>query len=321
MMKWTWPMAAFVLMAAAAPARTEDQVLAWKWRAGLDVTYRTTVETSQEFLRSTFVMRAGHKQTTDVRYRVLDVTPEGVARLETTYRRIRVETDMAGGALVWDSDQPEEAALAGHPLVQPLRALVGQSFVLIIEPSGRIREVQGFEQVYRRLTGTTDLDDASLQRLLHIDSLRREMETYFRILPEHPVDVGDTWDYEYEQATPWIGASRIRNAFTLTAVEPDAGSPRARIRFSTRPVDPARRTEPAGPRQAELDRLAQDTLSRGELVFDIDRGLLLTLSVDASTSLPPADPDEAADGRPHLQRITHYITVALLDPPTPLVSP
>jgi hypothetical protein len=140
------------------------------------------------------------KLSVDYRIDVEQVDAEGAATLKVLYEAISMSQAGPFGASQFDSRKQGEGA-PDEPLAQGLSAMVGQSYTMVITPSGKVAEVRGvdkvLEAVLKQMKGeegpVRDMVVETVKRQLSNEAVREQMQNLFAFYPEKPVAVGDTW--------------------------------------------------------------------------------------------------------------------------------
>lgn len=117
--------------------------------------------------------------------------------LKVTYDSLKLREVGPLGNVSGDSSKPAES----HALVKGILGVVGQSFTLRVGQDGRVRSVQGCDEITR--TASRELDTlaepwkSAMTQLLgdHFGNaaVRESMRSLFDIYPEKPVAVGERW--------------------------------------------------------------------------------------------------------------------------------
>ncbi len=101
--------------------------------------------------------------TTELGFEVEQVEPNGVARLRVTYRAIHEVIKMASRQIEYDSAKPDTAA--SYPFGSILSTVTGQSFVAKVTPKGEIVELEGLDDMYRRMAEpVVDIEDERIRQ-------------------------------------------------------------------------------------------------------------------------------------------------------------
>ena len=138
---------------------------------------------------------------------VMDVTEgdqAGTKNIAISYERISQSVDMNGQKMAYDSDKPEE----GNPmLAMGLKGLVGKKFNIVMNDQLQVTEVKGLDKLMEGVDAATA---AATQKMLSKDYLEQMFNVNMtQSLPKKAVVKGDSWDVNYSQAIPDMGAVKV----------------------------------------------------------------------------------------------------------------
>lgn len=199
---------------AAAPAPEVELRLAFSAGDTIDLLL-TTEQTSTMSIM-------GREQATsqlfaaEIELDVIAVEADGSARLSATYTALRMTIDGPAGAFEFDSASPPDPV----PLAaRAASALLGQSLTFRMTPRGVVSDVQGYEELQRRML--EDLPGGAAAQamiesnggLLDDDGLAEMMQQLSGILPDRPVRVGDSWSRSASMTAAF--AVQLENTWTL----------------------------------------------------------------------------------------------------------
>ena len=157
--------------------------------------------------------------TTVLVQEVTGVSTEGVGTIEVTYEAIRAEMSAAGQETSYDSTLEGDAkARNDESLAKMFEPMLDVRFRMEIEPSGRIRSFDGFEDVFDVLTPEMR---AMLEPLFSDDALGRMFEV--NVFPEERLSVGNTWERAVEMELPMLGTIELTYENELTGFEERGG--------------------------------------------------------------------------------------------------
>lgn len=135
-------------------------------------------------------------------YTVEEMGSDGAATMEVTTDRVQTRTEGMGQNMTFDSDDVGERI---PPIHRPYMAMVGESVRLTIAADGSMRETQGVAELSQRI-----LDSVEMPNPEQTEAMRSQMETMmgeqplldnyrtpFRMYPEAPVAIGDSWTDSY----------------------------------------------------------------------------------------------------------------------------
>jgi|GEM_PF-2509874 len=282
-----------ILSGAAAPSsavttRAEPVTLKYSWSPDRPLLYRLTQQTDADMsgVPGQGDVHLSQSQTMRLRLHVANVAPDGAATIRTTVEAVQFEmTPPAGEKVEYDSEAGQGLAPdpgeERHPAATAMAAFVGESFTFEIAPDGDVRNVQGMDAILRKISD--QVGDPAMEEMFRgkfADSAMESMlEQAFKLLPDRPVEAGETWQTSLDQTVPSLGTLRIENTMTFERAEPaDGGGQIARI-----PITISTTLDRTGVDDSELPEgttiSLEDSAGRGLLAFDIDRGELKLLEM------------------------------------------
>lgn len=125
-----------------------------------------------------------------------DITGDkaGDKSIKVIYNRINMKSTGMGNTMTMDSDHQEP----GKP--NPFSGLKGAAFEMIFGANGSIKSVNGIEKMLDNMaskmttdTGQVKAIKASLGKQFSADGMKQTMESSFKIYPDKPVKIGDSW--------------------------------------------------------------------------------------------------------------------------------
>ena len=191
-------------------------------------------------------------RTTELEFEVDGVDPDGLARLKVTYLTIKERGQGAAASLQYDSTTPDVPTK--HPFAPTYSAMIGQSFVAKVAPTGMITGLEGVEEMYLRMAERIVQDEAitrsgsSQKRVEHVrDQLKRNPMIADRQIsdmvgnlivpyPGRAVDVGGSWRAKqslFSMATTGLECTYTLNQKTPSAILVDVS---AKIDLQGEPV-------------------------------------------------------------------------------------
>jgi len=146
--------------------------------------------------------------------KVVELTATG-AKVETTYKSIKMITKSPMGDVSMDSEGP-----ADNTQNKLIKALTGKSIYMYLTKQGKVEKIENAENLFSGL-GELGLDEAaaaaakqSLQQSLGEGALKASIEGVLVSYPETAVNVGDTWKSSIGSASSF--AMKTENVWTLS---------------------------------------------------------------------------------------------------------
>ena len=121
------------------------------------------------------------------------VGADSVKKLDVSYGRVAMQSDVMGQHLAYDSSDPSTKS---SPLAL-MGGLVGKHFTVGLTSSGRITSVEGVNELANSLVDSSNPNAvamrAQLGKSLNDNTIKSAMEQSLNIYPNHSVQPGDTW--------------------------------------------------------------------------------------------------------------------------------
>jgi len=225
-------------------------------------------------------------------YTVEEVGPEGVAAMQVTTDRLQTTMQGMGQNMTFDSDDVGERI---PPIHRPYMAMVGESVQLTVAADGSIRETQGIAELSQRILDSVDFPNpqqteamrSQMETMMGEEPLLDNYRTTFRMYPESPVAIGESWTDSY---TTYAGLPMTADVtYTLDRVEDGI----AHLSF-----EGTINTE-----DSEMDMgmfsmtMSINGTQEGQLTMDLRTGMVQTMEQTLTTSSTgamenPADPNQ-----------------------------
>lgn len=161
-----------------------------------------------------------HTKSTGLEFAVQEVQANGDAYIKVTYLILKEKTTSPMGSMEYDSTRPEAAV--SNPLASTYEALLGESFSIKVNSSGKILKLNGIDEMFLRMAekivaredaSMTGKQKASMNKMYgsrkkRIDTIKQNIEkmpfvseesvknmlnNIVMMLPGRPVEVGDSW--------------------------------------------------------------------------------------------------------------------------------
>jgi Family of unknown function (DUF6263) len=280
------------LTAAPGSAFGQDITLQYHWTKGEEVKQRVVFQSTSTVsgLPDNVAGEVDTSLSQVVRTVVDDVAPDGTATLRSVFESIRWETRTPRDTMVFDTESSDPAnSSAPAALKDMLTALVGQTLVVVVAPSGQVQKVDGMSRIVEKAAQSANPDPstASLVETLKSnfsdDQLRNLLTRGSIQFPDRPLRLGDTWDGSVTMTNPVVGDQKTTTVFTLKDVDNSSGSRVATI--ATRVTTQNTGEPKAG--VAGLKMRVTGSSGEGEMIFDVTNGRLLrsTTRVTALTDM------------------------------------
>ena len=272
-------------MSTPAPVSAQEIMLKWGFQEGSQVVMQMTnrMEMSMPGGFSTQVM----DQTVRMRQTVQSVDLSGDATLMVTTEHMRMEGIGPAGNQLYDSDTGD---IPSDPAILGAAAMVGQSYSMIVGPDGTVKSVQGIEELVEAMRTSFPPEVAPmLDEMFSADILIEIAQQGMQILPTDPISPGDSWQTSFTMPNPLLGEVTNNLTFVLDQVEERDGKTIALLSSTGEIVADAPDGLEGLPMEMDVD--AEMT---GSLIFELDRGLVLSSITTNKMTMTMSGPDGAS---------------------------
>jgi hypothetical protein len=216
-------------VALCSPGREDAAglTLRWKFEKGRSFYQEVTTETNQSMQIggvdvTTKVMGSDVKQTQSQTF-VFSWTPKerdevGNWILTQRIEAVKMNIDIGGQHIDYDSTKAGDAQ---NPLGDFFKRLVSSSFAVRLDKNGKVRQVEGVDELFKKSSRTDPQMSALLKEIRGDDDISRSVESLLTALPETPVRVGDTWTRKTELNMGPIGKYDTAYRYTYEGKEGD----------------------------------------------------------------------------------------------------
>lgn len=90
-----------------------------------------------------------YMKTTGLEFKVERIDTDDAAWLKVTYLTVKDKSKSAAGQMEYDSTKPDAAA--DNPFAPTYSAMIGQSFLAKVTPEGKVAQIKGIDEMYRRM--------------------------------------------------------------------------------------------------------------------------------------------------------------------------
>ncbi len=152
--------------------------------------------------------------TTDYVYAIQSVE-NGLTTINVTFSTIKMDMDIAGMQSVsFDSANPDAATSE----LKALSNLVGQSFLMQVDESGRVKKIEGLAEIIASVGGQ---QAEILKQSFGDSSMIQNMNQVTNIYPNKKVGRGDSWTKTFSGSIAGFLQSEATSAFSLSDIEGD----------------------------------------------------------------------------------------------------
>ena len=292
-------------LAGAAPiaAFRQDVTLAYKWTSGDTIRYRMIQQTT-----STISGLPGGmpdvtvEQMTDQLFRttVESVAPDGTTVLRQVIESMRMNVDSPMGKIAFDSSKPASSTdPAAAAMTSVFSALIGESFLVTLDPTGIVQKVDGFsrvmENVFKKMpAGAGGPVLEGIKAGLNDDAVKNMFAQSFAQFPNRALKIGEQWENKLTVPNPVLGAIITTSSSTLAGVDQTGGGQVAKIATRLKIERDPSATAVAVPMGMKAD--LQPSSGEGEVLFDIAKGRVQrgTTRLSLPMTMSGTGPDGAA---------------------------
>lgn len=249
------------------PASPETWQLAFQFTPDQTLHYKDHYHSTIRVQKADYSLRVLNKRNSRKHFKILSVDDDGRGLVETTIDRVKITVTKGDEPpiRVDSTADPDECPRDFRPFLKTIG-----------EPIARTRFRTSGEMV-KVLSVSRNWLEAHPGSTIESMSNLMENRSFLARLPSQPVAIGATWSEEFmlKVADPSTGARKInlRRIYELKAVKDD----RATISWKTTRLTPV------------VDRriLAQliQCLSTGTIVFDLQRGILISRTIRVTSTL------------------------------------
>jgi hypothetical protein len=191
----------------------------------------------------------------------------------------KVDIDISGNPIKYDSRTPDAAGSAGNPgLVEFFKNLKDSEFTVTLGKNYKVEKVDGRDDFIKKLGSGSQQMDNLLKKVLTDDALKEMADPTFKLFPDAPKKKGDKWERKTTLNLGPIGSYDLLYKFTF--VEPDKEGP-----------------------NKDFDKVTVETSIVYTAPKDATEGLLFRIKGDSKLTSDPAGSTGVVYYDPKAQRI------------------
>ena len=277
-------LAIWTILAMSVPALVSAQEIMLKWgfvegnEQVLQLTNRMEISMPIGFASQVMDQSIRMRQT------VQSVESNGDATVTVTTEHIRMEGVGPGGDQLYDSDSGD---IPTDPAILGAAAMVGQDYSMVVGADGTVKSIQGIEELIESMRSSVPPDVAPmLGEMFNAQTLTEIAQQGVQILPTDPISPGGSWQISFTMPNPLLGEVINTLTFILDGIEERDGRTVALLSSTGEIV--ADTPEDLAGLPMEMDVDAEMT---GLLIFDVDRGLVLSSSTTTEMTMTMSGPD------------------------------
>jgi hypothetical protein len=140
---------------------------------------------------------------------------DGKWTLEQKILGVKMDIDIGGSPIKYDSTATTSAGNASNPLGDFFKALVGSTFTVTVDPKTyKVTEIKGREDFVNKLSNANKQMKPLLEKILSDDALREMAEPTFSVITNETVEKGKKWTKKTTLDMGPIG--KYENEYTYT---------------------------------------------------------------------------------------------------------
>ncbi|MDG3007132.1 DUF6263 family protein [Paludisphaera mucosa] len=263
---------ALVLAIGLAPAARAAAPLRWKFQKGETIRYALVQKTETKMKSAQIQGGSVVNQTSDIRWIVEEVSPEGAATMTQIIDRVRVKMEANGQAPV-EFDSADKDKVPDDPraaqVVSIFKALAGFECKLSMDPRGQIKSVtipeKTLEALKKSFTGP-------MANLFSEESMKNMITQSGLVLPEQAVEDGKGWTDQSKLPVQQLGTIVTEKTYTVKG--PVDGDP-SKVR-----IDLSAKMAVEGAANPNLSFEIKDQKNEGVFDFDAQNGRIARSHVE-----------------------------------------
>lgn len=298
-----------VVLGGTAGALAQE-TLRYKWNKGDVIYYRSTQDSVAKMTAFGMTQDTTVHQEWVQRFEVKDVAADGVGTIDMSVVSVKITSEQSTGTKAsFDSTKPAEQQFEGSAKDRPrvdMGGMVGEHVTVVIDGLGAVKKVEGMakviEKMLAKMGNINPMAAQGMRMTMGDESMRGNLERYFKVLPEKPVKTGDTWNCTFDQTIGGAGGRlRVDAAWTLggaeSAAEVTASKMTAKLKID---AIPPKEGEDTGI-TAKVKTTVTDGRGTAEALFDAKGGQLVKSSSEMTL---PIESTMNGQGAPGGQSVT-----------------
>ncbi len=245
--------------------------LEWKFEVGKPFYQTMTTKTEQNMKVMNNDVKQTQTQTFYFSWTPQEKLPDGKWKLEQKILGVKMDIDIGGAPIKYDSTTPAGTGTASSPLSEFFKALVGSSFTVTIDPKTyKVTEIKGRDEFVKKLTDANKQMKPLLDKILSEDALREMAEPTFAVIPADTVEEGKKWTKKTPLDMGPIGKYENEYTYTYKGREKDLDKIEVATKLSYSP--PAQAEGIGGLPFRIKNAKLESKDSKGTILFNRDKG-------------------------------------------------
>jgi hypothetical protein len=245
--------------------------LEWKFERGKAFYQTMTTKTEQNMKVMNNDVKQTQTQTFYFSWTPLEQGPDGKWKLEQKILGVKMDIDIGGAPIKYDSTATTAAGNASNPLSDFFKALVGSSFTVTVDPKTyKVTEIKGRDEFVNKLATANKQMKPLLDKILSEDALREMAEPTFGVVPNDTVEKGKKWTKKTTLDMGPIG--KYENEYTYTYEGPEKNLDKIEVATKLSYLPPGQAEGVGGlPFRIKSAKLESKD-SKGTILFNREKG-------------------------------------------------
>jgi hypothetical protein len=249
----------FLFLLTSIQGAPGEVSLRWQFKQGDTFQQQTRSQLHQVVKVNDQELKQDLVHTTVIKYVVKQVDKDGSVTLEQTIESMKATT-------------PEGAPSAGNNAI--LNQMQGATFTAKLGPDYQVLQLEGYDDLVKRLAG----DDPSVRRVVQAflseDQLKHIMQQSFGFVPNSQAKPGTTWQGDLNLTLGPLGGINLKQNFKFEGMETKDGKSLAKVTFQPQVTYSPAKSEAANPEMSVVKGEIKADNPQGVCYFDPAAGRL-----------------------------------------------
>jgi Family of unknown function (DUF6263) len=214
-----------ILSCQSTKSSTASKMLKFNFENGKGYDYEMNMDIDQDVMGQKIKMNM-------LSYYSMDVTgAEGDVRtMSTTFDRIKMDMNVGGMDMNFDSDKKNDASADVNPIGGMMNkifgALAGRKFTMRINAEGKVESIKGFKEMAASMFDSIGLEGSERDKAMeqfnkqfNEEGMKSQFERVLYIFPNKEVKIGDSWEKTTTAAGQMGG--NYTSTYTVKEIEGD----------------------------------------------------------------------------------------------------
>ncbi len=201
---------------------SKSSKLEWKFEVGKPFYQTMTTKTEQNMKVMNNDVKQTQTQTFYFSWTPQEKLPDGKWKLEQKILGVKMDIDIGGAPIKYDSTTPAAAGNASNSLSEFFKALIGSSFIVTVDPKTyKVIEIKGRDEFVNKLANANKQMKPLLDKILSEEALREMAEPTFAVIPTDAVEKGKKWTKKTTLDMGPIGKYENEYIYTYEGLDKD----------------------------------------------------------------------------------------------------